>query len=241
MDLRLKEVTWVRLISLLLWTLLVMVKQGVSQLIEVLESRVFERSEQTTSEEDRAETEGQATLLPPLSDELVLERIWPLLHKSVNVSLMWRLRRVSRAWKKNVAVTLEWAALEVVRIDSPGYLRFLRDRRERRPSLQERVEDEVRSITVLLSESLVEYSPKSETIRSTTTGHEYDGEDLISAGDLVESGRDCRWIGDIYIGEICSSSESDSGQKVTQWLGENSASSAGSSLRAYFPRHQLMV
>ena len=195
MDLRLKEITWVQLMSLLIWTILVMVKRGVSQLIDALERKVFDRSEQTSNEEVRVEPVGGAMLLPPLSDELVLTRIWPLLHKRVNVSLIWRLRRVSRAWKKSVAMTLEWAAFEMVRIDSPGYIRFLKERRERCPSLQERVEDELRSITVLLSECLMEYSPQSERVWSKAKSHEQDNEDSSSAGGSVEVVCACKWTG----------------------------------------------
>jgi hypothetical protein len=93
---------------------------------------------------------------------------------------------VSRAWKKSVAMTLEWAALEMVRIDSLGYIRFLKERREHRPSLQDRVENELRSIMVLLSECLVEYSPQSERVRSKAGSHEQDDEDLSSTGGSVE-------------------------------------------------------
>ena len=55
MDLRLKEITWVCLLSLLIWTILVMLKRGVSQLIDAIESKVFDKSEQTLSEEIRGE------------------------------------------------------------------------------------------------------------------------------------------------------------------------------------------
>jgi hypothetical protein len=143
MDLRLKEITWVRVLSLLIWTILVMLKRGISQLIDAIESKIFDRGEQPLNEIIRGRTIGVATLLPLLSDKFVLTRIWPLLHRKVDVSLLWRLRRVSRAWKKSVAITLEWAVLEVVRVDAPGYLRYLRERCECRPSLQERVEDEL--------------------------------------------------------------------------------------------------
>ena len=87
MDLRLKEITWLRLMSLLMWTLLVMVKRGVSQLIEFLETKVFDRSEHSSKREEvGVELVGGAILLPPLNDELVLSKIWPLLHRRVNVS-----------------------------------------------------------------------------------------------------------------------------------------------------------
>ena len=97
MDLRLKEVTWVRLLSLLMWTISVMFKRGISQLIDAIESRVFDRGEKSLSGGVRGRTVEAATLLPPLSDELILTRIWPLLHWKVNVSLLWRLRKVNRA------------------------------------------------------------------------------------------------------------------------------------------------
>ena len=72
MDLRLKEITWVRLLSLLVWTILVMLKQGITQLIDGIESRVFDISGQTLSKEVRGRIIERATLLPPLSNELVL-------------------------------------------------------------------------------------------------------------------------------------------------------------------------
>ena len=150
MDLRLKEITWVRLLSLLLWTVLMMLKRGITQLIDIVERRIFDVNVQAKEESSREKLIGEATLLPPLSDELVLSQIWPLLHKRVNVSLLWRLRKVNRAWKKKVGTTLEWAALEFVRIDSPGFLRLLEKRGEHRPSLRERVESELDSLAVLL-------------------------------------------------------------------------------------------
>jgi hypothetical protein len=96
MDLRLRELTWVRLVTLLVWTLLVMIKRGITQLIEAIEGRIFVRSEPVVIAGRQGE-ELRRTLLPPLDDELVLRQIWPLLHKRVNVSLLWRMRRVSRA------------------------------------------------------------------------------------------------------------------------------------------------
>ena len=97
MDLPLKEITWVRLLSLLLWTVLMMLKQGITQLIDIVERRIFDVNVQAKEESSREKLIGEATLLPPLSDELVLSQIWPLLHKRVNVFLLWRLRKVNRA------------------------------------------------------------------------------------------------------------------------------------------------
>ena len=238
MGLRLKEVTWLRLISLLLWTLLVMVTRGASLLIDWLEGRVFDKSEQP-SKVGEAEVEliGRATLLPPLDDELVLTRIWPLLHRRVNVSLMWRLRRVSRDWKRSVALTLEWSALEVVRIDSPGYVRFLKERGERRPALQERVEDELRSIKALLSECLLDYSPRIERARSKAGVLSQREDGSNSTEDLFEVVCPCEWKGFQYTDEVEFGSDSElSGRGEIE---EESVVSTDSSQRVHYPRHQL--
>lgn len=162
MDLKLKEITWVRLMSLLLWTILVMIKRGVSQLIEIVESRVFDVSSQTPEKRSKEGEKELETLLPPLTDELVLTQIWPLLHQRVNVSLLWRLRRVNKAWRDKVSTTMEWAALEMVRVDSPGFLQFITERCERRPSLRERVESELKFFAILLAERLGESTARSE-------------------------------------------------------------------------------
>ena len=168
MDLRLREVTWIRLLSLLLWTLLMMLNRGVTQLVEVVEKRAFDVSTPISRERDQRKMGVETTLLPPLSDELVLTRIWPLLHQRVNVSLLWRLRRVNRAWKGKVSNSLEWAALEMVRVDSPGFIRYLEKNCESRPSLRDRVESELKSFAVLLCERLSDFSPSPKLRPSKT-------------------------------------------------------------------------
>ena len=165
MDLRQRELTWARLLALLLWTVLMMIKRGATQVIEMIEVWVFE-TDVPTPETLNRERSLERTLLPPLDDELVSSRIWPLMHKRVNVSLLWRLRRVNRAWRERVGSSVEWAALEVVRLNSPGYLRLLAERGERRPSMQERVEGEIRMLTILLSERLESFIIQSEELQS---------------------------------------------------------------------------
>ena len=91
-----------------------MIKRGITQLIDVIKGRIFDVSERTPRGRDHEREVEERTLLPPLSDELVLRRIWPILHERVNVSLLWRLRRVNRAWREKVGTTVEWAALEMV-------------------------------------------------------------------------------------------------------------------------------
>ena len=82
----------------------------------------------------------------------------------MNISLLWRLRTVNRAWREGVGMTLDCAALEKVRVDTPGFIRYLEDHCERRPSLRERVEGELESIKILLTEHLVDYSTQSESV-----------------------------------------------------------------------------
>lgn len=74
-------------------------------------------------------------------------------------------------------MTLEWAALEMVRSYSPGFIRYLQDRCKRRTSLQERVEDELKSISILLSERLVHYTSQSEWVQSKTDSFGIDEKD----------------------------------------------------------------
>lgn len=219
-----------------------MLKRGLSQLIDVIERRVFVESNQTKKEEKSQRGGGEkVTLLPPLSDQLVLSKVWPLLHKQVNVSLLWRLRRVNKAWKRSVSNSLEWAALEMVRVDSPGYLRYLRERRERRPSLLERVESEKRLIAVLLAENVVESLAQSESIvRRETNGERgsvgaWRGDSRTEEVESPFSVGYTRLIGFEEFrserdDEICWCEESDF---------EADASSSESSVRVYYPRHTV--
>lgn len=241
MDLRLREVTWVRLLALLVWTILVMLKRGISQLIEAIEERVFERSVQTPSEEVRERRVEKSTLLPPLSDEIVLARIWPLLHQRVNISLLWRLRRVNRAWRESVAQSLEWAALEMVRVDTPGFVQYLEERHEQRPSLRERVEDELRSISKLLSERLVDFAAKSECLQSRTADYEESDEEWSLSGDPTRFNCACMRREIPYPGNRDNFSECDCSQSERMDFDEACGSSTGSSMRVHFPRHLVRV
>lgn len=237
MDLRLREITWVRLVSLLAWTILVMLKRGISQLIDMIEERVFERHVQQKREEKTEREVESATLLPPLSDRLVLERIWPLLHKRVNVSLLWRLRRVSRAWKRNVGVSLEWAALEVVRIDAPGLIRYLEERRERRPPLRERVEDELRAIKVLLSEPLSDFILQPVSLQPLDDRSSWDE----GSGSSIGGSEGIAWsspqAGMSCLGRSSNSENRSNSQNVALGFGEVWTYSTESNSRISYPHH----
>lgn len=237
MDLKLKEITWLRLVSLLVWTVLVMLMRVLNQLKEVIERGVFDKGSQTlNSGVDEEKIQG-ARLLPPLSDEIVLNQIWPCLQREVNTSLLWRLRRVSKAWKESVGATLEWTALEVVRIDSPGYVRFLRDRGERRPSLRERLEDELKAIRELLSEDLEDYVHRSGRMRVAQGDFGGVSRNWSLTGASVRLADACMWSRQFRCRDVCSCDESSCDQDEEEGFEVESISSSASSLRAYYPRH----
>lgn len=223
-----------------------MIKRGISQLIEIIESRVFDVSEQNPKREEEEQERGGRTLLPPLSDEFVFSRIWPLLHRGVNISLLWRLRRVNRAWKEKVATTKEWAALEMVRVDSPGFLLYIAARREPRPSLRERVENELSALSILLAEDLVSFTGRSESVQLVADRLEpvRGGRRRVSARMLSEesesgiassSDGSTRWRNsERYPGREEYESERSEEEEIEAY-----ASSMDSSMRVYYPRHRV--
>ena len=252
MDLRLREVTWIRLLSLLLWTILVMIKRAASQLIDVIEVRVFHVSGREPEREEQGQDIEGRTLLPPLSDELVLSRVWPLLHKRVNISLLWRLRRVNRAWKREVGTTIEWAALEMVRVDSPGLLRYLAVRHEPLPSLRERVEGELRAFAILLAESWMYPSDQTQTVvgRSLVdnSGPFVPGREEQNPTRVQHWSPEREWISDSsssrgVVNSRCNERflyrEREESERSEEEELEAYASSMDSSMEVYYPRHWL--
>ena len=251
MDLRLKEVTWVRLVSLLLWTLLMMVKKGATQLLELIESRTFDVSTPNGRERDQEGLSEEATLLPPLSDELVLSQIWPLLHQRVNVSLLWRLRRVNKAWKGRVGSSLEWAALEMVRVDSPGFMHYLAKNGENRPSLRDRVESEARSFELLLCERLSDFSAaprlsllKADDVELAETDREQGMVGFPAKEAAVSSmktgSRACEWINYRGFDKFQERYRREYDWSEEEEIEAYSSSSEGS-LRAYYPHCSMRV
>lgn len=194
-------------------------------------------------------SKGKATLLPPLSDELVLSRIWPLMHQRVNISLLRRLRRVNKAWKRKVGDSLEWAALDIVKVDTPGLIRYLKKTGELRPSLRERVESELDSLAVLLCEHLSDFasSPKLSSLDAGRIEVSEAGEEESRVGSSSKGGTSsavkntgcvCRWID--YTGF---ENFQERSRKEYDWSEEEEieayASSSESSMRAYYPRHAV--
>ena len=245
MDIRLGEATWVRLISLLAWTILMLVKRGVSQLIELIERRMFVSGEKTSRRREQDLEDGERTLLPPLNDEFVLHIIWPLLHRNVNVSLLWRLRRVNKAWKGKVGSTLEWSAMEMVRLDSPGYLRVLASKRIPRPSLRERVESERAAFLVLLGERLVDFTEQTELMRTEGLEpvgvREFRGPLEKEAEEAERESSNSFCSIDLMHSERGWNRDRDYYYRSEEEEIEAYASSTDSSMGVYYPRHSMRV
>ena len=146
------------------------------------------------------------------------------------------MRRVNRSWRENVAKSLEWAALEVVRIDTPGLIRYLEDRQECHPSLRERVEAELLSISVLLSEDLMDFVPQSRNIRAGA-------DEFLETWWPVEDASRLIW-GAMRTSNPWSANEyvdSEIEESEESCVDEAWNSSSEDSLRVYFPRHSLRV
>lgn len=220
-----------------------MIKRGASILIEKVECGVFEVSGQAPEKKSERGREELATLLPPLTDELVLTQIWPRLHKRVNVSLLWRLRRVNKVWREKVNLTLEWSALELVRVDSMGFLRLISERGERRPPLRERVESELKFLALLLDEDLEKFAAESSRTGIVGQGSllgvkafesrvpvldEFEAETSSSSCEVC--GR-ADWV---YLGGI---SRERGEETEDERFEENSVSSSDSSMSVWYPRH----
>ena len=128
---------------------------------------------------------------------------------------------------------MEWAALEIVRVDAPGLTRYLEQRHERRPPLRERVEDELRAITVLISENLAELS--SQDVGRNEAGA------CSSAEDKDEFDRSFLEFGCPCCEEVFhySGSESEQSEEVERSGSWSSASER--SLKVFYPRHSVRV
>lgn len=106
---------------------------------------------------------------------------------------------------------------------------------------RERVEDELRAITVLFSENLAELSSQSAFLRVEIGASRTDAGTCSSTGDRVEFDRSNLEIGCPCCGEMYhySGSESEQGEEVG--LNESWSSTSESSLRVFFPRHTVRV
>lgn len=68
-------------------------------------------------EEHAGDDLDSSNLIPALPDQVVRERVWPVLMRSPSATQLFRLRCVSRHWSRFVDTTLEWNALGFIMLD----------------------------------------------------------------------------------------------------------------------------
>ena len=156
---------------------------------------------------------------------------------------------MNRAWKEQVGSSLEWAALEMVKVDTPGLIRYLKETGELRPSLRERVESELNSFAVLLCEQLSEFdsSPGLSSLDANNAEKSEAGEEESRVGssskrtaDNVRRNRGCvcRWIDYTGFERFRERNRNEYDWSEEEEI-EAYASSSESSMRAYYPRHAV--
>lgn len=64
-------------------------------------------------------------LMQGLIETVIKEQVWPRIIRDPNPSLLFRLRCINKYWHAFVGSTVEWNALESVRIDIPHYYKNL--------------------------------------------------------------------------------------------------------------------
>lgn len=98
-----------------------------------------------------------SSILPPLPDIIVIKVLWPKLNDPPSISLLYRLRRVNKTWMRLISGTVEWSALEFVKLDNTGYLQSIRRFGKPRLSRNTRLRAEIHCFRRLLHENLILY------------------------------------------------------------------------------------
>ncbi|KAL3678375.1 hypothetical protein R1sor_021331 [Riccia sorocarpa] len=96
----------------------------------------------------------QSLLLPPLPDALVEDVIWSRLVRDPEA--LWSLRSVSRAWRELVDASIDWSALEMIRVTAAATPLLLHQ------NLADLHADEVRILTVSFASAKSAASPCSQ-------------------------------------------------------------------------------
>lgn len=141
-DLYADELTFSQALLFGLWTLCILVRRFADTAASVLKRRLLASLETdkfggrddpvpgdapsgfAESPLSVAAISSDGSLMPPLPDGIVRDRIWVALMSPPSVLLLLRLRHVSTSWSRFVATTIEWNAWVFVRLDSLGYCRY---------------------------------------------------------------------------------------------------------------------
>lgn len=138
--------------SLLLWRCLVRTSvDEASKFFEVSHGGVDYLCLPTCKVDKGGVTEG--SLISALPDEVVKERVWPVLAGSP--SLLLRLRCASKQWNRFIETTVEWNALRFTLLDSPEWKASVPSSIET-AAFTQRVNFELAKYHTLLSEDLRE-------------------------------------------------------------------------------------
>jgi hypothetical protein len=102
-------------------------------------------------------------MVPGLPDEFIRRVLWPnFLTVPLRTEDLVRFRVVSKSWHRFVCSTLEWQALEFVRIDTPGYLRATHLGLQPRATINSRLGFEFKCFLFLLSEPMDRFEVAGE-------------------------------------------------------------------------------
>jgi hypothetical protein len=92
-----------------------------------------------------------------------------------------------------------------------------------------------------MSERLADYTLQSEGVRSKVDSHEEDERASSSTTGSVDGVCTCMWAGFPCVEKVNSYSDNDNDQNEIGEVEEACASTSGSSMNAYFPRHLLRI
>lgn len=144
------------------------------------------------------------------------------------------------AWKNGVSTTLECTALDMVRVDTPGFVRYIAEHCECRPPLRDCVQSELESFKLLFIECLANFKIRSEAESreigrlnsSANSGSNLDrwkegSRNQLCVGEIEYL--DPRYFLDYY--------QSDIVWKEEEGFDETNTSCSEGSMIAYFSRH----
>lgn len=137
---------------------------------------------------DPGETSGsEGSLIPSLLDELVRERIWPVLVNPLSILTLLDLRHLSTSWNRFVGGTLEWNALTFMWLDWTGYYRYILQHGMVRQSPIQRLWFELANFRYLIAQGIDEIESRVRFSRMKARSMPF----YVSIEDCPPSMDDC--------------------------------------------------
>ncbi|KAG0555848.1 hypothetical protein KC19_11G008200, partial [Ceratodon purpureus] len=122
---------------------------------------------------DESTSSVNGTLIQRLPDALVRDQLWLVLMRCPSVPLLQQLRLVSKSWNRFVLTTVEWNTWVFMRIDSPGYCRYLTSHGLEYQPFSLRYEIEVAAFRFLLMEDMSEIAQRVRYLNCRARGLPY--------------------------------------------------------------------